>query len=226
MRSLLLLFFAFLLFAACATVRTEQNSDAQAHSTLQYPPAPANPWRAQVVRIAIPSEWATAYPELLQKNVGLGLYQRVLSELSRSRHFTLNTADSSSQTLLLQQWAFAQSGLVAELPVSEGPQFSAPDYLIYAEIFDFAISRTEQVRGVHSQEESITRVGVQLRFVHAQSGELIPISGSGEARTQGEAWFTASAPRFEQTTVGIATERALQQAILKAIHHLTPRSNP
>ena len=217
-----LYFLLCLLLASCASVRTE-GVGPQA-PLLPYPPRLGESIPVQLVRLSVPAEWAAAYPRLAEQGVGLGLYQRVATELSSCGHFTLLSDDTLVQTRILQQWALSQSGLYAEIPVSQG--LAPPRYLVYAELFDFSIGQNEEVRGFHSTETAMTRVGIQLRFVDTRDGTYIPASGLGTALTSGDAWFTASSPSFSQTTVGIATGHAIHQALAAALAQLSNRSHP
>ena len=217
-----LYFLLCLLLTACASVHTE--GLGQEPPLQPYPPRQGESIPVQLVRLSVPAQWAQAYPRLAEQGVGLGLYERVATELSSCGHFTLISDDTLAQTRILQQWALSQSGLYAEIPVAQG--MTPPRYLVYAELFDFAVGQNEEVRGFHSTETAITRVGIQLRFVDTRDGTYMPSSGIGTALTSGEAWFTASSPSFSQTTVGIATSRAIHQALAQALAQLPTRSHP
>jgi curli biogenesis system outer membrane secretion channel CsgG len=107
--------------------------------------------------------------------------------------------------------------VVEEQRIDEKSGLSLPQYLVYAEVFDFSVSTSEKIVGVAMQKENTTQIGVQLRLVDVSSGEYTPSSGTGSATTTATTvWIAADQP-FDQSTVGLATKRGVHAAVLEMV---------
>ncbi len=70
------------------------------------------------------------------------------------------------------------------------------------------------------EQRNTTIIGLQIRLVNVETGGYIPASGTGEATTTAESvWVTADVP-FDQTTVGIASQKAVEAAIRNLIKRM------
>ena len=56
-------------------------------------------------------------------------------------------------------------------------------YFVYIEVYDFAISEDEEIQVSSAEVKQKTTIGLQVRFVDAETGEIITGSGLGEAIT-------------------------------------------
>jgi hypothetical protein len=69
-----------------------------------------------------------------------------------------------------------------------------------------------------------TRIGLQVRFTNAETGEIIAASGLGEAKTTRELSVLADATldpvKFNQSTISIATKKALDIAISRILKRM------
>jgi hypothetical protein len=67
----------------------------------------------------------------------------------------------------------------------------------------------------------VTRLGLQVRFTDAETGEIIAASGLGEAKTVRELTIlndaTLDPVKFNQSTVSIATKKALDIACARIL---------
>ena len=216
------LLLSILLCLGCASVRTEgvNTGDLARFDATPYPTYTGEKWRVQVLRFGVPAEIAAQYPDLHNKKVGWGLYNRLIDELFATGRFTFVEEKDEIQKKVLDQWALSQTGLVVEEQQIPTGAMSSPRFLIYAEVMEFAVGRAEDVRGVKSSETTVTRVGVQIRIVDVVSGEYVPATGSGDAKTQGDAWFLNAQMNFDETTVGISTQRAVKMAVQQMIQRM------
>ena len=104
----------------------------------------------------------------------------------------------------------------------ESPGLNAPDYLVYAEVFDFGVSTQEAIIGVAAQQDRITKIGIQIRLVDVKTGQYIPSSGVGEVTVQKNAViFAADQKDFNQSTVGQASQLAINTAVNALIKRIS-----
>jgi curli biogenesis system outer membrane secretion channel CsgG len=217
---------SMLLMLSCATVSTEKSAQLKQDNKLQnesYPEYTGEKKRVQIIRFGIPPEITAQYPELAEKRVGWGLYNVIIDEFYDSKRFTFIEEKEAIQEKIMQNWALSQSGIVVEeQQVDQSHGLSLPQYLVYAEIVDFSVRTKEVVVGVAMQKENATQIGVQLRIVDVSTGEYIPGSGMGEATTTARTVWIQPDQQFDQSTVGLATKRAVHAAVLSMIKKYTP----
>ncbi|MBD3421995.1 MAG: hypothetical protein GF398_17930 [Chitinivibrionales bacterium] len=212
-----------LLCLACATVTTEKaaGTTAAISADQPYPEYGGEKKRVQVLRFGIPREIADKYPELADKRIGWGLYNRLIDNFYDTKRFDFIEEKEAVRQRVMRQWALSQSGIVVEeQQIDESRGLSLPQYLIYAEIFEFAVSDEEKVVGIAMEQTKTTRIGIQLRLVDVATGEYVPASGNGEATTAAKSvWVLADKP-FDQSTVGIATDKAVRGAVMKLLSRM------
>jgi curli biogenesis system outer membrane secretion channel CsgG len=213
-----------LLAASCASVSTEQSAEALQGKAVQNEAFPAYSGaknRAQIIRFGVPKEITEQYPELAEKRIGWGLYNTVIDEFYDTKRFEFIEEKDLIRARIMQNWALSQSGIVLEeQQIDEKRGIALPQYLVYAEVFDFSVSTKEKIIGVAMQKENTTQVGVQLRLVEVSTGKYLPSSGTGQAATTATTvWIMADQP-FDQSTVGLATKRAVHAAVLELLKRM------
>jgi curli biogenesis system outer membrane secretion channel CsgG len=210
-----------LLLISCATVSTEKSTAAKQGKAVQdeqYPSYAGEKNRVQIIRFGVPPEITAQYPELAEKRIGWGLYNTVIEEFDASGRFTFIEEKKAIQDRIMQNWALSQSGIVVEeqqIDASRG--LSLPQYLVYAEVFDFSVRTSEKIVGVAMHKENSTQIGVQLRLVDVSTGQYTPTSGTGEAATTATTVWLTPDQEFDQSTVGLATKRAVHAAVLAMV---------
>jgi curli biogenesis system outer membrane secretion channel CsgG len=210
-----------LFFLSCATVSTEKSTAAKQGKAVQdeqYPAYSGEKKRVQIIRFGVPPEITAQYPELAEKRIGWGLYNTVIEEFDASGRFTFIEEKKAIQDRIMQNWALSQSGIVVEeQQIDESRGLSLPQYLVYAEVFDFSVRTSEKIVGVAMHKENTTQIGVQLRIVDVASGQYTPTSGTGEAATTAMTVWLTPDQEFDQSTVGMATKRAVHAAVLSMV---------
>lgn len=207
---------------SCATISTEtyESNFEQADITEPFPPYDGEKARIQVIRFEIPRDVVEKYPELADKQVGFGLTNRLIDTFYESRRFTFVEEKEEILQRILDQWKLSLSGIVVEEQQITGEGLSVPQYLVYAEIYEFSVRYGEKIVGLAQEKTGTTLIGVQLRVVDVASGEYIPASGLGEASSIAESvWVSPSLP-FDQSTVGLATEKAVRKAVRNLMDRL------
>jgi curli biogenesis system outer membrane secretion channel CsgG len=213
-------------FNGCASVQTERSASDLDQSKVttatgfSFPTYSGPKTRIQVVRFEIPADLTTKYPELADKRVGWGLCNRIVEGFYQTNRFEFIEEKAEILNRMMDQWKLSQSGIVTEETAVEPGSLKAPQYLVYAEVFDFGVSHSEEVAGLRVEEVNTTVIGIQIRMVNVATGEFIPASATGEARTKGVGVWASVNLDFDQTTVGIASQDAVNKTIVTLINRI------
>ncbi|NLD99639.1 MAG: hypothetical protein GX640_07170 [Fibrobacter sp.] len=217
--------FVLLSVISCATIKTEGikssvGTDLDQTELPAYPQFNGEQYRVQVMQFKIPPDISQQYPHLAEKQVGLGLSGRLVDELYETNRFKFIEEKSEIQAKILEQWSLSQSGIVIENQQITSEGISAPQFLIYAELIDFSVSHSEEIRGISLEKRATTRISIQLRFLNISTGEYTPASGTAEATAMATSlWVNPELP-FDKSTVGLATQRAVRFAVLQLLQRL------
>jgi len=92
-------------------------------------------------------------------------------------------------------------------------------------VYDFSVSEDEVVKvNGQSKTTQTTRLGLQVKFVDAETGEVIVGSGLGEASTIKTVsildGIDEDGVKFNQSTIGITTKKALETASSRIVTRL------
>ncbi len=208
----------------CASVSTERvKPDYAAADDLTFPAYDGLRTRIQVIRFGIPRDITDQYPKLAEQRVGFGLHNRIIEGFFDTGRFEFIEEKQAMLDRMANQWKLSMAGLVSEGTEVEAGQLRAPQYLVYAEVYDFAVTTSEEVRGVRSEVTNATIMGLQVRLVDVESGEFIVGSGEGEASSAAVGAWASPELEFDQSTVGIATERAMKVALINVIRRMEER---
>jgi len=180
--------------------------------------------KIQVVQINIPAEDIKHYPELGEKRVGFGLSNILVETLFDTGRFTFLEDKEQILKRLVELWELTEDGILVKNPVAPDTALQAPDFLVYAQIFDFVpCSPVESIGLVNKNLTCVTSVGVQVRIANTATGEYIPgstdpLSSEGKSvHTVHLSLFGDSRLAFDQSAVGKATLKGTQYAVLKAL---------
>jgi len=218
--------------AACATTSGSRESNSipvygsigQNSQLAELPPYTGPRRRVHVVRFGIPADIAAKYPELAQKRIGWGLGNRIVDTLFETGVFELIEEKEEILRKLIETWELSQAGVYAEqTPIITG-ELKAPEFLVYGEVFDFGVSVHERVVALGGRAVSKTRIGVQVRIVDVETGQYVPGSGFGEYMSGQDApLWPATREEFDQTTVGRASQLAVETAVVQGMRRLAGR---
>jgi curli biogenesis system outer membrane secretion channel CsgG len=170
--------------------------------------------RVQVVSFDLPDTLLQKYPGLKEKRIGWGLANRLVDAFYETNRFQFVEEKEVMLDKVMKNWALSQSGAVSEASQVKTDGLTAPEYLVYAEVFDFSVSNTGSVKGLSAKSRATTNIGIQIRLVNIATGEYVPASGTGDAvvSTSGNIWATTNTD-FNQSTVGIASQTAINSAV-------------
>ena len=192
--------------------------------SLSFPPYNGPKRRVQVVQINIPAEDIRRYPELAEKRVGFGLSNILVETLYDTNRFTFLEEKEQVLKRLVELWELTQDGILVKNPTAPETALQAPDFLVYAEIFDFApCSPVEKIGLLSKNLTCVTSVGVQVRIESTATGEYIPgttdpLSPEGKyVHIANVSLFGDARSAFDQSAIGKATLKATRYAVRKAL---------
>src|SRR4030095_14221015 len=123
----------------------------------------------------IPAEDVKRYPELAEKRVGFGLSSILVETLFDSGRFAFLEEKEQLLKRLVELWELTEDGILVKNPTAKETDLQAPEFLMYAEVFDFvACSPLEQLGATQKKLSCVTSVGVQVRIANTATGEYIP----------------------------------------------------
>ena len=175
----------------------------------------------QILKCGIGDDLYESYPELKEKKVGLGVANITLEYLENLNRFTFTEDKTEIKNRMVKQFQASQSGISQDKLDGRG-KIRLAHYFVEIEVYDWSVSDDEEVNlkdGI--KNTMVTRLGLQVRFTDAETGEIIAASGLGEAKTTRELTLLSDATidpvKFNQSTVSIATKKALDIACARIL---------
>ena len=159
------------------------------------------------------------YPDLQEKNVGLGFAESVLDYLDETNRFIFTEEKSEIKERMVTQFKASKKGVFEE-PIDGKGKIKAAQYFVYVTVADFAVDEDETVMKGKSTVVVTTFIRLQVRFVDAKTGQIYIGSGEGESQKVGESFLKNLDMKFSQSTVGKATRKSLETATTKVIGSL------
>ena len=176
----------------------------------------------QILKIGINDEVYEMYPELKDKRVGLGVANIVLEYLESTDRFKFTEEKSEIKNKMIAQDKASDKGISSNKIEVKGNVILA-NYFVYIEVYDFSVSEDEVISGSKGGKiTQTTRLGLQIRFVDAQTGEVITGSGLGESNTVKTSSLLDDVDeiKFNQSTIGISTKKSLETASSRVVSKL------
>ena len=175
----------------------------------------------QILKCGIGDDLYEQYPELKEKKVGLGVANITLEYLENLNRFTFTEDKTEIKNRMVKQFQASAAGISQDKLDGRG-KIRLAHYFVEIEVYDWSVSDDEEVNlkdGV--KNTMVTRLGLQVRFTDAETGEIIAASGLGEVKTTRELTFLSDATvdpvKFNQSTVSIATKKALDIACARIL---------
>ena len=159
------------------------------------------------------------YPDLQEKNVGLGFAESVLDYLDETNRFIFTEEKAEIKERMVTQFKASKKGIFEE-PIDGKGKIKAAQYFVYVTVADFAVDEDETVQKGKSTVVVTTFIRLQVRFVDAKTGQIYIGSGEGESQKVGESFLKNLDMKFSQSTVGKATRKSLETATTKVIENL------
>jgi hypothetical protein len=159
------------------------------------------------------------YPDLQEKNVGLGFAESVLDYLDETNRFVFTEEKTEIKERMVTQFKASKKGVFEE-PIDGKGKIKDAQYFVYVTVADFAVDEDETVMKGKSTVVVTTFIRLQVRFVDAKTGQIYIGSGEGESQKVGESFLKNLDMKFSQSTVGKATRKSLETATTKVIENL------
>lgn len=169
-----------------------------------------------VLPLALRPQIRELYPQLAQRSVGLGVHNMLLDRLLEVDRFRFVEENPEVlEDLIERQWLATTGAVSAETAVRQGRLLGA-SYVVYGEVSQFSSQKIEK-------KTYETRIGIQVRLVDVETGELVPASGTGAVTRKGAIYTKGDPVEFARSTVGEATQAALAEAVAGLMRRF-PRS--
>jgi hypothetical protein len=176
----------------------------------------------QILKIGINEELYEMYPELKDKRVGLGVANIVLEYLEWTDRFVFTEEKSEIKQKMIAQDKASDKGISSNKIEVKGNVVLAK-FFVYIEVYDFSVSEDEVLSLKDGGKiTQTTRLGLQVRFVDAETGLIYTGSGLGESSTVKTTTLLGDIDeiKFNQSTIGISTKKALETAASRIVSKL------
>jgi hypothetical protein len=226
MKKIILILASMISFAAYSqvgTIKTEQyRASFEKNASMDtLPEYTGKPIPIQLLNIGVTPELYESYPELKDKRVGLGLTNIVVEYLEFTDRFIFTEDKTEIKNRMVKQFQASQAGISQDTLNGRG-KIRLAHYFVYIEVYDFSVSEDETIKLKGSVKNTLTtRLGLQVKFVNAETGAYFTASGLGEASTTREMTLlnddNLTDVKFNQSTIGITTKKALESACSKIV---------
>ncbi len=201
----------------------EKKKDISAYLDYDGPQIPI-----QILKCGISDEVYEMYPELKEKRVGLGVANISMEYLENLNRFKFTEDKTEIKNRMVKQFQASQAG-ISENKLDGRGKINLAQYFVTIEVYDYSISEDETIslkNGV--KDNMVTRLGLQVRFTNAETGVVFGASGLGEAKTVRELTLLSDATvdpiKFNQSTISIATKKALDIACANILDRMIKKS--
>lgn len=174
----------------------------------------------QLSKLNVNKELWEMFPELRDKRVGLGVSNRIIENFEMTQRFKYAEEKEAIQNQMLDAWEAELTGMGNGETQLKMEGIALPKYIVYAEIYDFAVSYGENYKRGKVEMTNTTIMGIQIRMVNVDNSQYIVASGQGTATQIGEGFFKNPQMGFDNSTVGIATQRALETATVNLVKRM------
>jgi len=226
-----LAFFLLLLFPYVdgQTIGKTTTEDYQAEfekqaSIYSIPEYDGDPVPVALLNIGITEDVLNMYPELRDFRVGLGLTNITVAFLDETFRFEFVETRDEIKDRMVTQYKASQKGFTANDIDIKG-KITLAKYFVYIEVYDFSISEDETINLKDGVKNTlVTRLGMQVRAVDAETGLYMTGSGLGKATTTRELTFlnndNLEEVAFNQSSIGVSTRKALETAVAKIVKRM------
>jgi curli biogenesis system outer membrane secretion channel CsgG len=215
----ILAFIVFIIIlSGCGTTRTEtyQADFEKKQSITTVSDYDGKQIPIQILSIGISDNVLSMYSVLKEKNVGLGVTNIALDYLEGTNRFEFTEDKEEIKLKMVKQFQASNKGFTENKLDGKG-KIKLAKFFVYIEVYDFSVDEQETFVAGKKQLEVTTRLGLQVRFVDAESGQVRVGSGLGEATQYGQSFLKSIEMKFAQSTVGISTRKALETGCSRVV---------
>jgi len=183
-----------------------------------------DPVPVALLNVGITDDILLQYPELGDYRVGLGLTNITVAFLDETFRFEFVETKDAIKERMIVQFKASQKGFTANEIEIRG-KITLAAYFAYVEIYDFSISEDETINLKDGVKNTlVTRLGLQVKMVDAQTGLYMTGSGLGLATTTREVTLlndqNLNEVQFNSSSIGISTRKALETAVAKIVKRM------
>ena len=212
MRKNTLLFCVMLvLLVGCATV-SHPPAESADDLTLNLPPYSGEKISIAVMDLQNQSEFD-------DPRIGRGISKMLITALVNSDRFTVVERNPEALQQILNEQKLGLSGIVNAATAAKVGQLLGVKGVVIGEVSEFGIRKTSAFVGIGGSKRITTRVVIDARLVDVETGRILLAStgiGTSSTKTSGVALsFEFGTAGFDETTIGIATRKAVNQIVKK-----------
>lgn len=183
-----------------------------------------DPVPVALLNVGLTDDLLSQYPELGDYRVGLGLTNITVAFLDETFRFEFVETKDEIKDRMVIQFKASQKGFTANEIEIRG-KITLARYFAYVEVYDFSISEDETINLKDGVKNTlVTRLGLQVKMVDAQTGLYMTGSGLGLAKTTREVTLlndqNLDEVQFNQSSIGISTRKALETAVAKIVKRM------
>ena len=183
-----------------------------------------DPVPVDLLNVGLTDDILLQYPELGDYRVGLGLTNITVAFLDETFRFEFVETKDEIKDRMIIQFKASQKGFTANKVEVMG-KITLAKYFAYVEIYDFSISEDETINLKDGVKNTlVTRLGLQVKMVDAETGLYMTGSGLGLAKTTREVTLlndqNLDEVQFNQSSIGISTRKALETAVAKIVKRM------
>jgi hypothetical protein len=160
------------------------------------------------------------FPELRDKRVGMGVSNRIVENFEVTQRFLYAEEKEAIVNQMLDVWEKDLNDMGDGRTKLNVGSVVLPKYIVYAEIYEFSTSYGETYNKGKLQKTNTTIIGIQIKMVNVDNSQYIVASGQGTSTQVGEGFFKNPTMGFDQSTVGVATQRALEVATVNLMKRM------
>ena len=196
-------------------------SQASIYSIPEYN---GDPIPVALLNIGVTEDVLNQYPELRDNRVGLGLTNITVAFLDETFRFEFVETRDEIKDRMVTQYKASQKGFTAN-EVNIMGKITLAKYFIYIEVYDYSVSEDETINLKDGVKNTlVTRLGLQVRAVDAETGLYMTGSGLGKAVTTRELTFlnddNLDEVKFNSSSIGVSTRKALETAVAKIVKRM------
>ena len=196
-------------------------SQASIYSIPEYN---GDPVPVALLNIGVTEDVLNQYPELRDNRVGLGLTNITVAFLDETFRFEFVETRDEIKDRMVTQYNASQKGFTSNDIDIKG-KITLAKYFVYVEVYDYSVSEDETINLKDGVKNTlVTRLGLQVRAVDAETGLYMTGSGLGKAVTTRELTFlnddNLDEVKFNSSSIGVSTRKALETAVAKIVKRM------
>ena len=209
---IILLSSILILFTSCATTSPSPETEDDSDLYLNLPPYSGKQLAIAVMDLQNQTEFD-------DPRIGRGMANMLVTALVNSDRFTVVERNPDVLQNILEEQAMGLSGVVDAATAAKIGKILGAKGVVIGEVSEFGIRKTGAFVGLGGQKTITTRVVIDARMVDVETGRILmaaPGIGKSSTSTSGVALsFEFGTAGFDETTIGIATRKAVNQIVRK-----------